>query len=335
MKGSLQMETIASVVLKDNPLGDPRRRDLPVYLPPSYGRVRGRRYPTIYFLLGYGSSARAAVVSGPWKETVVQRLDRLIEEGRAREAVLVVVDDFTAYGGAQYMNSTATGRYEDFLADEAVAFVEDKFAVVRSAEGRALLGHSSGGFGALNVGSRRPEVFAHVAAHSPDAAFDCNFAFEFLRSVNALAAHGGSPERFAAAFRAARDKSAFPFEAVMTLAMASCYSPNARRPLGFDLPFDCRTGELIPSVWRRWLAHDPVRALPRRAAALRRLKTLWFDAGTRDEFHLHLAARRLSKALSVARVPHVHQEHGFGHRDGAARFDASLSLLSRRMAREG
>lgn len=335
MNGKLQIETISSLVLKDNPLGDPRRRDLPVYLPPSYGAKPGRRYPVIYFLLGYSGAARAAVNYGPWKENIVERFDRLIAEGRAREALLVIVDNFTAYGGAQYMNSPATGRYEDFLVDEAVAFVEDKFAAVRAPEGRALCGHSSGGFGALNVGSRRPDVFGHVAAHSADAAFEFNFAFEFLKCVGAFVPYGGSPKRFAEAFRAARDKSPFPFEAVMVLAMASCFSPNPRNPLGFDLPFDARTGELIPAVWKRWQAHDPIRSLPSRAAALRRLKTLWFDAGTRDEFHLHLGARRLSAALKKAKVAHVYQEHALGHRDGAPRFDVSLGLLTRRLTRVG
>jgi hypothetical protein len=49
MNGKLQIETISSLVLKDNALGDPRRREVPVYLPPSYGSKRGRRYPVSFF----------------------------------------------------------------------------------------------------------------------------------------------------------------------------------------------------------------------------------------------------------------------------------------------
>ena len=137
MNGKLQIETISSIVLKDNPLGDPRRREVPVYLPPSYGSKRGRRYPVLYYLVGFTGTGRGVVNYNPWKENLVERFDRLIAEGKAREAILVIPDCFTAYGGSQYLNSSATGRYEDHLVVELVSFVEDKFAAVRGPEGRA------------------------------------------------------------------------------------------------------------------------------------------------------------------------------------------------------
>src|SRR5688572_32962691 len=99
MKGRLQLETLSSLVLKDNPLGDPRRREIPVYLPPSYGARRGARYPTIYYLPGFTGTGRGVVNHNPWKENLVERFDRLIAERKARECVLVCVDAFTAYGG--------------------------------------------------------------------------------------------------------------------------------------------------------------------------------------------------------------------------------------------
>ncbi|MFI5345267.1 MAG: alpha/beta hydrolase [Elusimicrobiota bacterium] len=333
MNGKLQIETISSIVLKDNPLGDPRRREVPVYLPPSYGSKRGRRYPVFFYLPGFTGTGRGAVNYNPWKENIVDRFDRLIAEGKAREAILIIPDGFTAYGGSQYLNSSATGRYADHVAVELVSFIEDKFAAVRGPEGRALFGSSSGGYGALMLGMRHPEVFGHVAAHSADLGFDACYGTDFPKVCAALQKYGGSVARFVAEFRAARDKSAFDHAAINAVAMAACYSPNPKSQLGFDFPVDVRTGEKIAAVWKRWEAHDPVHACAKHAGELRRLKTLWFDAGTRDEFYLQLGARRFSDALKKLKIKHVHQEHDRGHFDLAARFEVSLAVLSKNCAR--
>jgi enterochelin esterase family protein len=333
MNGKLQIETISSIVLKDNPLGDPRRREIPVYLPPSYGTKRGRRYPVIYYLPGFTGTGRGTVNYNPWKETLVERFDRLIETGKAHEAILVIADGFTAYGGSQYLNSSATGRYEDFIVYEMVGYIEDKFAAHRAPEGRALLGKSSGGYGALTLGMRHPGVFGHVASHSGDVAFETCYAADFPKLCVAVDKHGGSLQRLVADFRRSRDKAGFGHETINVLGMSSCYSPNPKSPLGFDVPVDVRTGALIPAVWKRWEALDPLHAAARHAGALARLKTLWFDAGVRDEFYLHLGARRLADLLKRLKVKHSYEEHAFGHMDMASRLDVSLPLLSRRCAR--
>ena len=335
MKGRLQIETVASLVLKGNPLGDPSRREVPVYLPPSYGRRRGVRYPVVYFLPGFTGGGRTAVNYDPWRENIAQRLDRLIAEGRCRECVLVVPDCFTALGGSQYLNSSATGRYEDHVVEELVPYFEDKFSLRRGASGRAVMGKSSGGYGALMLAMRRAGVFAQVACHSGDMLFEASYGPDILKFVAALGPFGGSAGLFARRFLASRRKDSFEHAGVNLLAMAACYSPNPRSPLGFDLPFDCRTGELVLKVWARWKERDPVLAAVKYRGNLRRLKTLFFDCGTKDEFFLHLGARKLSDTLRRLRVPHIYEEHGLGHFDMAERFDRSLRLLTSRFGPDG
>jgi len=332
MKGRVQVESVGSVVLKGNPLGDPRLRQVPVYLPPSYGTVPGRRYPVIYCLAGFTSTGRSFLNFHPWRESLPERFDRLIGEGEARECVLVMPDCFTSLGGSQYLNSPATGRYEDHIVDELVGFFEDKLSVSRQASGRALAGKSSGGYGALMLAMRHPDVFGHAASHSGDMFFELCYGAEIPRFVTALGEFGGSAERFLKEFRAARDKDRFDHALIDLAAMSACYSPNPKSPLGFDLPCDCRTGELIPAVWARWKALDPVSAAPPCRAGLKKLKTLFFDAGTRDEFNLHLGARKLSAVLKGLGVAHAYEEHGLGHFDMSQRWDVSLALLSRRMS---
>src|SRR5205809_82899 len=118
----------ASSVLKDNPLGDPHVRKLALWLPPQYdagaGRGPGRRFPVLFDLVGFTGSGLAHV---PWKsfsDNVPERAARLVHEGRMGPAILVFPDCFTALGGNQYVNSSAIGRYADYLTRELVPFVD-------------------------------------------------------------------------------------------------------------------------------------------------------------------------------------------------------------------
>jgi len=332
VKGRLQIETVASQVLKGNPLGDPHVREVPVYLPPSYGKVRGRRYPFLLFLPGFTGGGRTLLSHHPWKETLVERFERLILGGKAKECVLAIADCFTSFGGSQYLNSSATGRYEDHVL-ELVEYFTDKFGLLDAPESRALLGKSSGGFGALTLGMRHPDVWAHVGSHSGDALFDVTYGLDLPKYVRVLGKHGGDPARFTRDFLASKRKDLFDHDAVNIIAMSACYAPNPRSPVGFDFPCDPRTSEKVPAVWKRWLALDPTLAAPRHRANLKKLRTLFFDAGRRDEVYLEYGARKLSAVLKRLGVPHIHEEHEFGHRDMNDRYDRSLSLLSARLSR--
>lgn len=331
MKGRLLVDRIGSVALKGNFLGDPHVRDLVVYLPPGYGEERRRRYPTLTYLPGYTGTALAVVGHNPWRENLAERLDRLIDDGSAEPAILVVVDPFTRYGGSQYVDSAGTGRYERYVARELVGYVDAKFATLADRRHRAIFGKSSGGFGALWLGSRHPDLFAHVWSHSGDVGWETSFAREFASCASRLQKYGGRFSRFLQEFdkTPVRKRGELPHDLVMMAGMSSCYSPNVRSPLGFDLPFDERTAEVAGVVWRRWLAFDPLTWAGRRASALRSLSTFAFDCGRADEFFLHLGSRILSRELKRLGVRHRYEEHGFGHMNMNDRYDVSLAALSK------
>ncbi len=328
LQGRLLIETVGSVVLKGNFLGDPRLREVPVYLPPSYAEDTERRYPVIFFLLGFTGLPKTFVQAHPWRESAVERFERLIEEGKASEAILVIPDGFTRYGGSQYLNSEGTGRYEDHVVAELAPYIDARFRTLAKPEGRALMGKSSGGYGSLVLAMRHPDVFGHAVSHSGDTLFEVSCAADFPRCVNALAAHGGRFAEFLKAFAASRDKLSLSHELINMAAMSSVYSPNPKSPFGFDLPFDERTGQAVPAVFERWLAHDPVRLAARHAKALKSLKSLYFDCGTKDEYYLHMGARALERELKRLKVPHVYEEHGGSHRGIDDRYDAGFARLN-------
>jgi enterochelin esterase family protein len=325
MRGRVVFETVGSPALRGNPLGDPRRREVPVYLPEAYFQGRSRRFPVLYYLPGFSSTSRSAVEAHPWKESVAGRLDRLIAQGRVRPMILVVPDCFTLYGGSQYMDSEGTGLYETHIVSELVPYIDSRYRTA----GRGVVGKSSGGFGALRLAMRRPDVFPRAACHSGDMLFEVCGLLEVPKCVRALDEWGGSFPRFLRAFREAPVKDAFAHELVMMAAMCACYSPNPASPLGFDLPFDERTGEVRREVLARWKVHDPVEAAGDCAGNLRKLKLLYLDCGVKDEYFLQLGSRAFVRRLRALGVPHRYEEHPGGHFDTGPRLDVSFRLLGR------
>ncbi|HEC21514.1 MAG TPA: esterase, partial [Chloroflexi bacterium] len=152
-----------SRVLADNPPGDPFRRTLPVYLPPGYNDDPDRRYPVIWVLAPFTSWGERLFNLQAWDENIVQRMDRLVREGKAAPAILIFPDCFTHYGGSQYLNSSAVGRYEDYLIEELIPFSDAHLRTLPTREHRAVLGYSSGGYGALMLAMRHPNTFGAAA----------------------------------------------------------------------------------------------------------------------------------------------------------------------------
>ncbi len=338
-RGRVVHETVPGERLAGNPLGDPTQRRVPIYLPPGYDADGERRYPTIYKLAGFTGHGRMLLNEKAWAEALDARMDRLIASGRADPAIVVMPDCFTRIGGSQYVDSPAIGDYESYLCDELVPFIDARYRTVASREGRGVAGKSSGGYGAMSLGMRRPDVFAAIASHSGDMYFEYGYLPDMPKLWKGLHEHGG-PDRTARAFlewfERRPKKSSAAIGAINMIAMAAAYSPNPANAadLGVDLPIDRETGELRLDVWKRWLERDPVRMVEQAdyADALRSMRTVFIDCGTRDEFHLHLGARIMAGKLAAKGIEHVHEEYEDGHFDILYRYDESLSRLSKALA---
>ena len=119
--GTLVVLEHASEILKDNPLGDSHARKLAVWLPPQYDEgPRGRRFPVLYDLVGFTGSGLSHTNWKPFGDNVPERAVRLIREQKMGPAIFVFPDCFTALGGNQYVNSSAIGRYADYLTREII-----------------------------------------------------------------------------------------------------------------------------------------------------------------------------------------------------------------------
>jgi enterochelin esterase-like enzyme len=323
-RGRVVIHRLTSEVLRDNPLGDPVSRDLHVYVPAAY--EPGTKLPALLALTGFTGTGGMLFNLDPLGEDLARRLDRLIDSGACPPVLVVAPDCFTRLGGNQYINSTATGPYEDYLFSEVLPFVERNYAVGRW----GAFGKSSGGYGSIVLGMRHADVLHAVADHSGDANFELCYMPDFPEALDQLREAGGPArwlERFWADDNRHRRRH---MKTLNVLAMAAHYSPNPASPhLGVDFPFDLETGELRLDVWERWRSWDPVHMAPRHAAALRKLALVYVDCGQRDEFSLHWGARALVAKLRALGVSPHYEEFDDGHMSISYRYDRSLPLLAK------
>ena len=296
LSGQLEEHVITSELLRGNPLGDPYERPLWVYLPPGYDDDPDRRYPAVYVIQGYTGHLEMWRNRAPFRQPFTETADAVFASGQAPGTLVVYVDAWTSYGGSQFVDSPGTGRYHSYLCDEVVPWVDGRYRTLPAAAHRAITGKSSGGFGAMITPMLRPDLFGALATHAGDALYELSYIPEFGPAVRLLRDYDGDIWRWWDDFRS---RVSFTKEAdrvlLGLLGVAACFS--AHEDGSVELPFDSRTGAIRPEAWERWLDWDPVRMAPRYPAALRSLRGIWIDAGTRDDFFLDLGAEAFRQAL--------------------------------------
>ncbi|MFZ0215838.1 MAG: alpha/beta hydrolase-fold protein [Candidatus Dormiibacterota bacterium] len=332
LAGRLDEHWIDSELLRGNPLGDPARRPLWVYLPPAYAESAAR-YPAIYEIQGMTGQLDMWRNRSALRPTYLEVLDAEVAAGTIPACVVVFVDCWTSLGGSQFLDSPGTGRYHSYLCDEVVPFVDARYRTLAGAAHRGIAGKSSGGYGAMVTPMLRPDLWGGLATHAGDALFELCYQTDFGPVVRALRdEYDGSFERFLADFRA---RPAFTKASDMVLlntyTMAACYSADPDGTVRF--PFDLGTGRLVPDVWERWLRRDPVRmaAEPRYAAALRGLRAVYVDAGRRDEYLLDLGAEAFTQAVRALGVEVSFELFDAGHGGIEYRYPIGLRHLAERL----
>jgi enterochelin esterase-like enzyme len=215
--------------------------------------------------------------------------------------IVVTPSAFTLHKGSMYSSSVTTGDWERFVAEDLVAFMDGRYRTVAHRMSRGLAGHSMGGYGALRIGMKRPEVFSNL----------------YLMSSCCLTANPNPrPESFAAAEaittrEQAEEAARAPgFGVSVTLASAAAWSPNPKNPpLFFDLP--ARNGKLRPEIVAKWVANAPLEMLEQYASNLQKYYGITMDIGTADT--LLEANRQLHQAMLRLRIPHEYEEYDGDH----------------------
>ncbi len=311
-----------SRLLRDNPLGDPHRREVQVLVPEGPGP-----FPCVLALPGFTGN-HYGFTNRKWRaENLVQRAQRLMEQGMP-PVILVMPDVMTSVGGSQYLDTPTLGPYASWLVTELMPWIESRLPTT----GRwGVTGKSSGGYGSFMLSMQFPDRFQALAAHAPDAGFEYA-TLPDLPGVAEAVRRAGGLQAWWERFHEGGELRGDDHGVLNLVAMSMCYSPEpSRAPVPAALPVDLETGETRHEVMRRWAAFDPVNRVAEAGQALRSMK-VWLCCGRRDEFRLQVGARMLHRAMEQAEIVHHYEEHEGGHFKLNDRFELSLPFLAQALS---
>ena len=301
----LTILAVTGRTLENNPLGDPTIRRVAIIAPDR--AAPDRSLPLVVYLPGWGGSPDEVISGGP-RSIPALVVQRMADAGLPLR--FAVVDGRSRYGGSQFLNSTATGNYADYVVADVISTVEKKYP---TAEGRRLIsGHSSGGYGALMLAMNRKDVFHGVVALSPDSDFETTHK----PIVQESTVRAVKPADLDAAMApAGKWHPASDQTAQLVMGLCANYTPTRDQPGRFDWLYNER-GEWREDVWQRWIAFDPLTAVKRDSKAFTASYPVYLDGAQFDEFGANIGARHIydvlktrSQTVSFYEAPGHHSDH--------------------------
>jgi S-formylglutathione hydrolase len=296
--------------LAGNKVGDPTEQPIAIYLPPSYTTQPAKRYPVIYLLHGYLGDYRVWTKGGFQGMELRPVMDDHIRRAVIREVIVVLANADNANFGSFYANSAANGNWEDYIARDLVSYVDSNYRTLARGESRGIAGHSMGGYGALMLGMKYPEVFSSVYALSP-----CCGGFE----GDITAENQAWKRTLALKARSELNKEPKTFEEFWTVALLAfsvAASPNPQKPPFFaDYPYRLQGSKLVPNprVIALWKTQMPMYLVKQHKPNLMKLRGVFIDYGEKEEFsHIRIASKRFSDALASENIPHIFEVYANG-----------------------
>lgn len=284
--------------------GDETPLEALVYLPPGYARDPEKRFPLLVLLHGYWSAP------GQWEDdylSIVSLYADALAAGKAREMIVVMPTGADRLGGGFYVNGAASGDWEDYIAEDVVAFADRSYRTLASRESRGVAGHSMGGYGALSIAASRPDVFSAVYAMSPCCG-------DLVGDFATDAPHWGAADALDTAeeFEAAED-----FFARVLVALGAAWAPDASAPLMSQRPV--KDGVIDDAMTERWRKNTLIRRVASGAENLQRHTAIGLDVGDRDEFsHILQSTPAISAQMTALGIDHDFEIYPGDHVSGVA-----------------
>jgi S-formylglutathione hydrolase FrmB len=326
--------TIPAPSLANNLFDTPAEQPLIVCLPTSYHTSKAR-YPVVYFLPGFTTDV-TEMIDGTFQGlNILTALDGLVGSDKIRELIFVVANGRNFLGGSFYVNSPVTGNWEDFIVKDVVQYVDKNFRTLANAASRGISGSSMGGFGAVNLGMRHPDVFSAVYSLSPGL-----FDEEGLTSQgmfvpeDKIARYLAKQEEFDAMPQAEAKQAFKAFIAELygarsmlqyfwafSYAYGAAISPNPEKGVPYiDYPYT-QSGDSVRL--NREILQNYINGFGGQAEKVRaykdsllKLKGLTIDIGKNDPFRwIVQGSRHFAQLLHEMNIPHELVEHDGGHED--------------------
>jgi S-formylglutathione hydrolase len=292
---------VTSPGLEGNILGDSPERSVSVYLPPGYEKVKDR-YPVIY-LLGEFSSDHAFWFGGhdALMYNLTGVLDYLINKGKINPVIVVSPSNHNKYKGSWFTNSALAGDWENFNAEELVTYIDNNFRTISRPESRGIAGWSMGGYGAVTLAMKHPDIFSSVYSISG----------ALLDFQHRLINYGPERNDLITAAKVTRDKFSLSSNQLYCFSLALAFAPNINAVGYGDLPFG-PDGEFREEIWQKWMEHNPITQIPTYRDNLDKLRAIALECGT-GEPPVYNENVSFSNALKDNGIEHVLNIHGGDH----------------------
>lgn len=161
-------------------------RDVVVWLPPGYGKVRGQRHPVIYFHDGQNIfDPLTAFLGNAWRAG--DRASELIAAGEIAAPIMVGIyntgfnrineysptpAEFSGWDGEKLTSEGGAKNYAKFVARELKPFIDARYRTLPAAKHNTVVGSSMGGLVSLYFALWFPRTFGQVVAMSPSLWWD-------------------------------------------------------------------------------------------------------------------------------------------------------------------
>lgn len=280
----LDVIEFASKTLRDNPLHDPAVRKVAVFIPSQF--TNAAALPIVYYLPGYDNSSERFITN---RESWLRFTQKVADE--VAPVLFVVVDGRNRWGGSQYLNSTAQGKYADYICNEIRKRIESKYGVAGEKPRRVIAGHSSGGFGALRLGIDRAKLFDGVIALSPDSDFQ-NSHLPLVKVPSVTNVSLAQIKSFVAGIASTKNG-----DLNYALGLSAAYTPCGASHSGeFDWLYDAN-GNFRDEVWQRWLDNDPLTIVERNKNAFRASQSVYLEGAAQDQFGANVGAKKIYEVI--------------------------------------
>lgn len=304
---AIHAESLENTITNESP-----DRRVTVYLPPSYTSNLAKRYPVVYLLHGIAGTDQDWMLPGAARikyGNIKNVMDEGITNGQFGEMIIVMPDQNTNWFGSFYTNSSVTGNWEDFTTEELVHYIDTKYRTLSQPASRGIAGHSMGGYGAISLAMKRPDVYSVVYGLSP-ALIDFTADFSATNPIYEKASMAKSFDDL----RKTQDRMAM---AVITVAQA--FSPNPMAPPFYvDFPFILEGGQMVPNpaAYSKWQEKSVLNMLGKYHQNLSKLKGICFDVGNQDEFEFIIRnTKKFSQALRASGINHEFEVYKGDHRN--------------------
>jgi len=305
---------ISAPSLSGNIIGDPAERDIAIYLPKEYFSSDAL-LPVVYYLPGFGDSTMISMALPNDFDSELKGLMPMI---------IVIIPGINRFGGSFFVDSSVIGNWSEFVVKDVVNYMDTNYRTIPKNTGRGMSGHSMGGFGALNIAMRHPDVFGSVFSLAPGLVgtkgIEDTQIFDSPAHIRSfIAAMEPIKGMSDSAALLALDQNAQSFEIGSDIAYGMAFAPSKTPPY-FEYPYKLVGNDLVRDdvILAKWDAgfgavHKEVDEFK---ANLNSLKAIGLDCGINDEYQwIVRGCNYFDSELKAAGINVTYTTHNGRHQD--------------------